>query len=1090
MATYPQGATSFIPDYQPFEPDLNFAANVLQLKQTQYDQNWSKINNVYGQIVNAPLSHPESIRRRANTVNAIEFDLQRVSGLDLSLDQNVHQATQIFRPFYEDQNLMKDIVFTKNAGFERALGEGKRISVDQKVRSEYWEGGLRYIDEKIKDFQALPYDKLTSFGDAQYVPYVNVEKKAEELANEMDYTIDMATPNGQWIIREKNGKPLIPKLQSIFYSILGEDPMIRKVYDVQAYLHRKSSIAELAGTKYNGDQASAEREYLGDMLNTLRTQTQKTTSTLSAEKKANDNKILRLRHQIERGDKTAATAQELDRYKKANADIEKLLKRNKEDVNLINNDINRTLTTEGGSELSFDDLENMRMRIDAVVSSNMLQADLDKAAQDFAYKDYKLDYEANPFAMQHQKYLYDLDLMERRKEAQKDVEDHKAKIAAKKALDDERMATGYYYRDPVTLEVKLKPELANWRAMPKNKGKTGPQDPTEMLETVDEMFNKLGITTAQQIEKVLSEMLANEIITADEVIQILEAKPGASNQGLGYDYSNFIAGLRAQGAIKTKEDRMLYGQGLYVTELEKEMAVPEVRAQELLKGMRNYAFPTDKRGNLKYTPEFLGNVKKNMDNVLEKLSSDESIRGDAEIKQLNELSYQFDNYLNYKKKMVEYKAENKAEVINKLKAKGFNYAEALFDENNDFVQSKKQFFINASRLYSDEIELDNGMSWAEYGNTILATGSAGAGVGSAFGGIGAIPGFIGGAAAAAVAYPISNLFEWGYNALSEDGDLSGARFTNGTTGAFGGKYSIGDEFDEMLLEYDNLVQDSELSVPVPGIAKKGTGLAFTPSGITIAPGVRSPFYDEFLKLQKIINSNTDAIYQPDERNYVSLGNIDEPFDAVDLEERTRAGQVFGVIYKALVEEAANSKSDIGNFMVGVTPAAGGDMTLAGVVIDVPKKLLDKFYNATDESKGFLTKTEYDALASQGLTYITDASKLNQTTMYRTNFESMDQMRIKQAGEKGVTYTDPTLPGFSVNYKVHTSDPSGTQMLVTKYYPIYQGPGMPYAYEKSANIVNLGSNIALDRQHYFRQDAIDRIKENTRLENYYGPAATE
>ena len=40
--------------------------------------------------------------------------LKKVSGLDLSLEQNVQQATQIFRPFYEDKYLMKDMAWTKN----------------------------------------------------------------------------------------------------------------------------------------------------------------------------------------------------------------------------------------------------------------------------------------------------------------------------------------------------------------------------------------------------------------------------------------------------------------------------------------------------------------------------------------------------------------------------------------------------------------------------------------------------------------------------------------------------------------------------------------------------------------------------------------------------------------------------------------------------------------------------------------------------------------------------------------------------------------------------------------------------------------
>jgi hypothetical protein len=38
MATYIQGVTDYIPDYQPFQPDLNFYASYLQTKQNQYDR--------------------------------------------------------------------------------------------------------------------------------------------------------------------------------------------------------------------------------------------------------------------------------------------------------------------------------------------------------------------------------------------------------------------------------------------------------------------------------------------------------------------------------------------------------------------------------------------------------------------------------------------------------------------------------------------------------------------------------------------------------------------------------------------------------------------------------------------------------------------------------------------------------------------------------------------------------------------------------------------------------------------------------------------------------------------------------------------
>ena len=48
MATYLQGVTDYIPQFQPFQPDLNFYSNIMQTKQSQYDTNFNNINNLYG----------------------------------------------------------------------------------------------------------------------------------------------------------------------------------------------------------------------------------------------------------------------------------------------------------------------------------------------------------------------------------------------------------------------------------------------------------------------------------------------------------------------------------------------------------------------------------------------------------------------------------------------------------------------------------------------------------------------------------------------------------------------------------------------------------------------------------------------------------------------------------------------------------------------------------------------------------------------------------------------------------------------------------------------------------------------------------
>ena len=54
MATYLQGVEPFIPDYQPFQPNLNFYAKALQTKQNQYDTNWKQLNVIGNPVVVPP----------------------------------------------------------------------------------------------------------------------------------------------------------------------------------------------------------------------------------------------------------------------------------------------------------------------------------------------------------------------------------------------------------------------------------------------------------------------------------------------------------------------------------------------------------------------------------------------------------------------------------------------------------------------------------------------------------------------------------------------------------------------------------------------------------------------------------------------------------------------------------------------------------------------------------------------------------------------------------------------------------------------------------------------------------------------------
>jgi hypothetical protein len=145
MARYPQGVSTFIPQIQPYQVDFNFVNNVLQAKQNQYDQNWKQLNKLYGQIYYADLTHDESKEKQKAIVDQIDFNLKRVASLDLSLDQNVTQAQQVFQPFYQDKNLMKDIAWTKNTKGQLNSAEALRTSSEEDNRARYWTTGVDAI---------------------------------------------------------------------------------------------------------------------------------------------------------------------------------------------------------------------------------------------------------------------------------------------------------------------------------------------------------------------------------------------------------------------------------------------------------------------------------------------------------------------------------------------------------------------------------------------------------------------------------------------------------------------------------------------------------------------------------------------------------------------------------------------------------------------------------------------------------------------------------------------------------------------------------------------------------------------------------
>ena len=107
MATYIKGADTYLPDIKPFTPDYKFLSAVLETRQDKYDTNFKATNELYNKVVYADLSRNDTKERRDQYAEQIAPQIEKISGMDLSLQQNVNAAKDVFAPFYEDDITVK-----------------------------------------------------------------------------------------------------------------------------------------------------------------------------------------------------------------------------------------------------------------------------------------------------------------------------------------------------------------------------------------------------------------------------------------------------------------------------------------------------------------------------------------------------------------------------------------------------------------------------------------------------------------------------------------------------------------------------------------------------------------------------------------------------------------------------------------------------------------------------------------------------------------------------------------------------------------------------------------------------------------------
>jgi hypothetical protein len=445
MATYLQGVTPYIPQIQPFQEDLNFHANVLGTKQQQYDSNYKQLNQVYGQYFYADLTREGNIEKKEELIKNINFNLQRVAGLDLSLEQNVNQAVQVFKPFYEDKYLMKDMAWTKNYKREKGLAEGLLRSSDEERSGQYWDTGVKALDYKRMEFAESSDEESLNFGSVRYTPYKNVTKEAMAIAKEAGLSIESVdfSPDGKWIIKQKNGQPLTEPLSKLFEATLGNDPAVQRIYQTQAYVNRKD-YAYGNAAMFNGDVKAAEMKYLEDSFNMFKQQTAIEKKQLEATSTVYDNKIKDIEDQIKKGTADPQAKMFLEQLK-SNKEINDSALSRMSALSDKYEEQSSTLSTSTGFQNPYGDIETLRNKVDAGMAASLLQKDLGEAAQIFAYRNSSVDIDANPYAVNEQKHMFTMQQVAARNAGLERAARIRNAGDRKNMIDKAKLDTGFYH---------------------------------------------------------------------------------------------------------------------------------------------------------------------------------------------------------------------------------------------------------------------------------------------------------------------------------------------------------------------------------------------------------------------------------------------------------------------------------------------------------------------------------------------------------------------------------------------------------------------------------------------------------------------
>jgi len=242
MATYVPNVNPYLPNVKAFTPDYKFLTDTLQQRQTKYDTNYKQLNNAYSKIMYAGLSRQDTKEARDQFVNNLQPELEKISGLDLSLGQNVRAAQAVFQPFYDNDLVVKDMVMTKDYQNKMAYAQQLASSTNEEESDRYWDEGVQLLKYKMDDFINASQDEALATQLPSYIENPRLYKRAMDYFNKQGYKVkyDKLSPGNDFIITDTNGKNITSTALADLKMRFQNNDVIKKGYYAKSYVDSRN----------------------------------------------------------------------------------------------------------------------------------------------------------------------------------------------------------------------------------------------------------------------------------------------------------------------------------------------------------------------------------------------------------------------------------------------------------------------------------------------------------------------------------------------------------------------------------------------------------------------------------------------------------------------------------------------------------------------------------------------------------------------------------------------------------------------------------------------------------------------------------